>query len=434
MRSNYKKLGPFIRQIDIRNLEGKEDNLLGVSTQKFFIPSIANTYGTDFTKYKVVKKNQFTYVPDTSRRGDKIGLAMLTDYNQAIVSQAYTVFEVIDHNELDPEYLMMWFRRTEFDRYARYKSHGSVREVFDWDEMCEVELPVPPIEKQRAIVKEYNTVVNRIKLNEQLNQKLEETAQALYKHWFVDFEFPISKKQATEMGKPELEGKPYKSSGGEMVWNEELGKEVPEGWEVLSIGKVIKYKKGNAFKSSEYTTEGIPVVRVSDLTNNSVDFFNCYYISEEKARYFKDYKISNNDIIITTVGSWPHNPDSVVGKVVKVPSYRKQGLLNQNMVRLRTINPLLQNLLFIHLNNKDFLEFVVSGAQGSANQASVTLDHIFSYKIILPKNLVNVSDIHIFSKLIELGNNYESEIMSLKCLSLVNLLKLTKIDIERELV
>ncbi|RXQ89491.1 restriction endonuclease subunit S [Ancylomarina salipaludis] len=186
MKSNYKQLREYIRPVDVRNKKLEVDLLLGVSVQKVFIPSIANTVGTDFKKYKIVKRKQFTYIPDTSRRGDKIGLAMLEDHDIALVSQAYSVFDIIDHDKLDPEYLMMWFRRPEFDRYARYKSHGSVREIFDWEEMCEVELPIPSIEKQREIVKEYNTVVNRIKLNEQLNQKLEETAQALFKNWFVD--------------------------------------------------------------------------------------------------------------------------------------------------------------------------------------------------------------------------------------------------------
>ena len=94
MKEGYKALGEFIRQIDIRNTEGKEDNLLGVSVQKQFIPSIANTVGTDFTKYKVVKKGQFTYIPDTSRRGDKIAIALLQDYEEGLVSNVYTVFEV----------------------------------------------------------------------------------------------------------------------------------------------------------------------------------------------------------------------------------------------------------------------------------------------------------------------------------------------------
>ena len=172
MRSNYKQLGQYIRQVDVRNVDGKEEDLLGVSVQKQFIPSIANTVGTDFSKYKVVKKRQFTYIPDTSRRGDKIGIALLEDHEEGLVSNVYTVFEVIDENQLMPEYLMLWFKRPEFDRYARFKSHGSVREVMDWDEMCKVELPVPPIEKQRSIVKAYQTITNRIALKRKINQNL----------------------------------------------------------------------------------------------------------------------------------------------------------------------------------------------------------------------------------------------------------------------
>ena len=240
MRSNYKKLGQYIKEVNIRNSDLSVNTLLGVSVKKVFIPSIANTVGTNFRRYKVVNKNQFTYIPDTSRRGDKIGIAMLEEYDSVLVSQAYTVFEITDETKLLPEYLMMWFRRPEFDRYARYKSHGSVREIFDWDEMCEVELPIPSPEKQQEIVNEYKTITDRIALNEKLNQKLEETAQALYKHWFVDFEFPDSN------------GNPYKSSGGKMVYNEELDKEIPEGWEVEYLGNIIEsFSKKHAFNKDE---------------------------------------------------------------------------------------------------------------------------------------------------------------------------------------
>ena len=185
MKSNYKKLGQYIRQVDVRNTEGKEENLLGVSVQKQFIPSIANTVGTDFTKYKVVRKGQFTYIPDTSRRGDKIGIALLEDYDEGLVSNVYTVFEVIDENQLMPEYLMLWFSRPEFDRYARFKSHGSVREVMDWDEMCKVELPVPSIEEQRSIVKAYKAITDRIVLKKRINDNLEATLRAIYKEFFT---------------------------------------------------------------------------------------------------------------------------------------------------------------------------------------------------------------------------------------------------------
>lgn len=184
MKSNYKQLGQFIRQVDVRNAAGKEENLLGVSVQKTFIPSIANTVGTDFTKYKVVRRGQFTYIPDTSRRGDKIGIALLSDCDEGLVSNVYTTFEIIDKNELLPEYLMLWFSRPEFDRYARFKSHGSVREVMDWDEMCKVQLPVPPISVQRDIVKAYQTITNRIALKQQVNDNLEAVLAASHSKMF----------------------------------------------------------------------------------------------------------------------------------------------------------------------------------------------------------------------------------------------------------
>jgi type I restriction enzyme, S subunit len=242
MRSNYKPLGKYIREVDNRDTNKSVDLLLGVSIQKKFMPSIANIIGTDMSTYKIVKRNQFAYGPVTSRNGDKISIALLEDYDEAIVSQAYMPFEVVDTSELDPQYLMMWFRRPEFDRYARFMSHGSAREIFGWEEMCNTELPVPHIDKQREIVKEYNTIVDRINLNNQLIQKLEKTAQAIYKQWFVDFEFP------------DEEGKPYKSNGGEMEWNEELEIEIPKGWEVVPLNYFLEIKYGKDYKHLQLGT------------------------------------------------------------------------------------------------------------------------------------------------------------------------------------
>ena len=182
----YKRLGDYIREVNVRNRELKVTNLLGLSIEKRFIPSIANTIGTDMSSYKIVSPTQFAYVPVTSRNGDKITIALYKGMENAIISQAYTVFEVIDHNALLPEYLMMWFRRSEFDRYARFHSHGSAREVFEWEELCDVILPIPSITRQREIVEEYETLTNRIHLNEQMIQHLESTAQALYRKMFVD--------------------------------------------------------------------------------------------------------------------------------------------------------------------------------------------------------------------------------------------------------
>lgn len=243
MKSNYKKLGQFIQQVSIKNSDLRVDNLLGVSITKEFIKSIANTIGTDMTTYKIVKKNQFTYGSITSRNGDKISIALLQE-DEAIVSTSYTVFEVIDINELLPEYLMMWFRRPEFDRYARYMSHGSTREAFGWEEMCDVELPVPTLEKQKEIIKEYHTITDRIKLNEQLNQKLENTAQSIYKEWFVNFEFP------------DENGKPYKSNGGAMEYCDELKIEIPKRWKKSTLSAVANILMGQSPSGDTYNQDG----------------------------------------------------------------------------------------------------------------------------------------------------------------------------------
>jgi len=185
-KAENKRLGDYIREVNVRNRDLKVTNLLGVSISKEFMPSIANTIGTDMSTYKIVERGQFAYGPVTSRNGDKVSIALLDGYDDAIISQAYTVFEVIDHEQLLPEYLMMWFRRPEFDRYARFHSHGSAREIFDWDELCDVMLPIPSITRQREIVSEYETLTNRIRLNNQMIQHLEATAQALYRKTFVD--------------------------------------------------------------------------------------------------------------------------------------------------------------------------------------------------------------------------------------------------------
>jgi type I restriction enzyme S subunit len=258
MPSNYKKLRDYIQPVNNRNKDLVAIPLLGVSIKKVLMPSIANIIGTDMSTYKLIERNRFAYGPVTSRNGDKISIALLEDYESAMVSQAYTVFEIIDEKELLPEYLMMWFRRPEFDRYARFKSHGSAREIFDWAEMCDTELPIPSPEKQQEIVREYNIIQNRIALNNQLITKLEETAQAIYKQWFIDFEFPDENE------------KPYKSNGGEMVLCAELEKEIPAGWTVGKLNDFILIKNG---KSRPISQGSIPVYGGNGIIDN-VNIFN----------------------------------------------------------------------------------------------------------------------------------------------------------------
>ncbi len=180
MALNYKKLGEFLRLTDERNSDLSITNLQGVSISKQFIPSIANVIGTDLSSYKIVRKGQFAYGPVTSRNGDKVSIALL-ESDDCIISSSYLSFEVVDKTKLDPEYLMLWFMRPEFDRYARFMSNGSAREIFDWECMCGVELPVPSIEEQRKIVHDYKVISDRIELLKKLDINLFSTAKVMMK-------------------------------------------------------------------------------------------------------------------------------------------------------------------------------------------------------------------------------------------------------------
>ena len=266
MKEGYRLLGDFIRQVDVRNTDGKEENLLGVSVQKMFIPSIANTVGTDFTKYKVVKRGQFTYIPDTSRRGDKIAIALLTDYDEGLVSNIYTVFEVKDENELLPEYLMLWFSRPEFDRYARFKSHGSVREIMDWDEMCKVELPVPSIDKQRSIVKAYQTITERIELKRRINDNLVATVTAIYRRMFIEG------------------GRIYPTAPLKQLCSKIGSGATPKG------GKTA------------YQESGVSLVRSTNVFDYAFSYDDLAHISDEQADQLSNVIVEENDVLFNITG------------------------------------------------------------------------------------------------------------------------------------
>lgn len=190
MKEGYRKLGDLIQLVDERNQDLAVTDLVGLSISKEFIPSVANTIGSDMGQYKIIRKNQFACSLMQVRRDKKIPVALQKEFDKAIISQAYPVFEVKDSNELLPEYLMMWFSRKEFDREATFHAVGGVRGSVEWEDFADFELPVPSPAEQQKIIDQYHSVENKIKTNEAICERLEAAAQALYKHWFVDFEFP----------------------------------------------------------------------------------------------------------------------------------------------------------------------------------------------------------------------------------------------------
>lgn len=184
MRSNCDFLGKHIRLVDSRNKDEVTNTVLGISINKEFMPSVANVIGTDLSRYKLIQKGMFACNPMHVGRDKRLPIALYKEDIPAIVSPAYFMFEIIDPTILDMDYLMMWFRRPEFDRECWFMTDGSVRGGITWDDLCRIRIPIPPIEKQRSIVKAYQTIIDRIALKRKINENLEATAQAYFDNLF----------------------------------------------------------------------------------------------------------------------------------------------------------------------------------------------------------------------------------------------------------
>ncbi len=337
---NNKRLGDYIREVNVRNRELEVTNLLGVSISKEFMPSIANTIGTDMSTYKIVKRGQFAYGPVTSRNGDKVSIALLDGHDDAIISQAYTVFEIINQESLLPEYLMMWFRRPEFDRYARFHSHGSAREVFDWEELCDVMLPIPSITRQREIVAEYETLTRRIRINEQMIQHLEVTAQALYRKMFVD---GIDKEN------------------------------LPEGWRMGTLGDYVELSQGiqveiedqYLIKQQGYNR----FIRIIDYTPNTTELPRFVNITNKR------YYCNRNDVVMIRYGD--------AGTVCR----RLEGIIANNLFKVTPIKLLTRNYIYHFLTSKA-VQKLIKGSAASSTMPAITHTAIKELECIIPPNSI----------------------------------------------
>lgn len=360
----YKRLGDYIREVNVRNKDLKVTNLQGVSISKQFIPSIANTIGTDMSTYKVVNPGQFAYGPVTSRNGDKVSIALYKGDDDAIISQAYTVFEVVDKDKMSSEYLMMWFQRPEFDRYARFHSHGSAREIFDWDELCDVYLPLPDIARQREIVEEYETLSRRIRLNEQMIEKLEATAQALYRKMFVD---GINKEN------------------------------LPEGWSMGTLGEVASFRYGKLAekhaKSDEYPYPVYSGYAVTGYTN--------------------EYSLKERTIVIIARG------DAGTGRICMSPS---QCFLSNLAISIEMKDNSYRDYMYYQLLDSD----TMSLRSGSA-QAQITINNVEPFDVMIPKREIcvdfqqKVETLYNNKLLKEQENSKLSELQSLLLAKMGNL-------------
>ena len=248
----YKTIEELVDKIDERNTDGSVSELIGVSIDKCFIKSVANTNGTDLSKYKVIRKNDFAVSLMQVSRDSKIPVARLEEYDVAIISPAYPIFRVKDENLILPEYLDMWFKRSEFDREAAFIAVGGVRGSMSWEEFAKMKLPVPSIEEQRKVVQAYKTITDRIALKKRINDNLEATAHAIYKNLFVE--------------------------------NVDMS-DLPEDWFVSALGDVAELSAGGdrSLVYSDFPTEGCSV----PIFSNGIDEEGLYGFTD-KAKIFEE--------------------------------------------------------------------------------------------------------------------------------------------------
>ena len=378
MKLNYKRLGEYIQPVEGRNTALRDIPLMGLSINKVFIPSIANTIGTNMSTYRIIKRNQFGYGPVTSRNGEKITIALFDDYDEAMISQAYVPFEVSNPEKLLPEYLMMWFRRPEFDRYARFKSHGSAREIFSWEEMQEVKLPIPHIDKQREIVAEYNTIQNRIKLNEQLIQKLEETAQAIYREWFV-----------------------------EGNW---------ENVEIKDFGNIITGKTPSSNNPEDFGNE-MPFVTPGDFKNYNKFVLGAERnLSEEGYSKLKNKVLPKGSVIVTCIGS-------DMGKIAVV---KNECITNQQMNSIIVKESFYTDFLYYHLN---FVSDEIKGiAMGGSTMPMLSKSDFEKIEVTKPDEDLLMKFESVMKPINELTINYSLESQKLTELKELLLSKLATVE------
>lgn len=366
MKSNYRRIGDYIKLVDNRNIEMREKNLLGLSISKEFIPSVANIIGTDMSNYKIIKKGQFACSTMQVRRDKKMPVALLEDYDEALISAAYPVFEVVNTEILLPEYLMMWFRRSEFDREACFYAVGGVRGSIEWEDFCDMKLPVPSIDQQKNIVNEYSILENQIRLNKKFIRKSEEIALSLYKQWFTSFKFPYKDENLNHSIVEEVELSP------------ELEEVLPEGWKVGCIGDYSKVKSGYAFKSELWKSFGVPVIKIGSIQNNSIDFRQVGFVSKEIAKKTSNYSVARGDIVIAMTGA-------TIGKVGIVPDFHESILVNQRVGMFSLGSEPLEKAAFLYFTLlQDYVINEITNAGGDSAQANISNNEIEKIKLIIP--------------------------------------------------
>ena len=350
MKSNYDILGNHIRLIDTRNRESITDRVLGINIDKFFMPSVANVIGTDLSKYKLITKGKFACNPMHVGRDERLPVALYDEEEPAIVSPAYFMFEVIDNRILNEDYLMMWFRRLEFDRICWLHTDGSVRGGITWDDICRLELPIPPIENQLEIVNSYKAITERIALKQKINDNLvAQCSCIMYEQYCSDIKNgnPWIKYTVQELIDKKFIDSPMDGNHGELH---------P--------------------KVSDYVATGIPFVMANNLSDGFVDLSQCAFITEKQAKTLRKGFARPDDVLLT------HK--ATLGRTAIVPKGYEYIILTPQVTYYRVHKGLSNVYLRYYFESSYFQSTLEAFAGGGSTRAYIGITKQCSLPIYLP--------------------------------------------------
>lgn len=365
MRSNYDVLGKHIRLVDFRNKDEVTNTVLGISINKEFMPSVANVIGTDLSRYKLIQKGMFACNPMHVGRDERLPIALYKDDIPAIVSPAYFMFEIIDPTILDMDYLMMWFRRPEFDRECWFMTDGSVRGGITWDDLCRISIPVPPIEKQRSIVKAYQTITDRIALKQKINDNLFATVNAFFKEKFSRF----------------------------------LHEDMRNLPNYVRLKNFIKIKHGYAFDGEQFSEDETSKILVSPgnfkigggFQNSKPKFY------KEEAEFKAEYVLKAGSLVVTMT-DLSKNGDTLGFPAVIPKDERLTFLHNQRVGLVEFIdNTYSKAFIYFLMCSSDYRNYILATASGTTVRHT-SPDKILGYGFITPDNK---SDLIMLNRLYE---------------------------------
>ena len=354
MKSNYEPLGKHIRLVDYRNSEEVTSTVLGISIDKEFMPSVANVIGTDLSRYKLISKGLFACNPMHVGRDERLPIALYEKDNAAIVSPAYFMFEIIDRDVLNEEYLMMWFRRPEFDRECWFMTDGSVRGGITWDDLCRIKLPVPSYARQCEIVESYRAITNRIALKRAENDNLEATIQAAFDKAFHD----------AGVNLPETIIKQNK---------------VPQGWTdatVCDFASVQTGPFGSQLHNEDYVESGTPIITVEHMDGKYIAHRNLPLVSQNDVDRLRKYDLHTGDIVFSRVGS--------VDRAVMVSQHEDGWLFSGRCLRVRPYDPNTGSYFLWWFNQPVIRQLVTASAVG-ATMPSINTSILNSIRIVFPQ-------------------------------------------------